>query len=714
MIHRKEIQLGERVLSIETGAIAKQADGSAMVRYGDTVVLVTACAQREPKAVAFTPLTVDYREYTYAAGRIPGGFFKREGRPTEKETLTARQIDRPLRPLFPAGYNFETQVIGFVLSFDPEIDPDVLAVNGAAAALYLSEIPFDTPLGAVRVGRVDGRLIINPTNSEIDKSELSVVVVGSEEGITMVEAGANEVPEAEMLEALRLGHQAIQPICRALRELRAEIGVDKRSVAAAELDPAVLEQARAKIGDQLHAVLTTVLVKRGRGLAVNEVQEALLADVPAEDVELRGNLKKAFSKLKEEILYREVLQHGKRLDGRAFDEIRPISCQVGVLPRTHGSAIFTRGETQALCTVTLGTPSDVQRVDDLEGESHKRFMLHYNFPPFSVGEVKFMRGPSRREIGHGALAERALRAVLPEVEKFPYTVRVVSDILESNGSSSMATVCAGTLALMDAGVPLVRPVSGVAMGLVKQGDRFAVLSDIAGEEDHYGDMDFKVAGTERGITALQMDIKISGVTHEILQQALEQARRGRLSILELMQQAIEAPRVAVSPFAPRLIFLKISQDKIREVIGPGGKTIRSIIERTGVKIDVDDDGKVCIASADEASGRQAEQIILDLVSEAEVGKVYLGKVERVVDFGAFVQILPGTDGLLHISEIANYRVKNVRDELKEGDKILVKVINIDDQGRVRLSRKAVLQDKQAEQAAADPQTTESAPKPLES
>jgi polyribonucleotide nucleotidyltransferase len=699
MIHRKEVTLGARALSIETGALAKQADGSAVVRYGDTVVLVTACAQREPKAVDFTPLTVDYREYTYAAGRIPGGFFKREGRPTEKEILTARQIDRPLRPLFPEGYNFETQVIGFVLSFDPEIDPDVLAVNGAAAALYLSEIPFNTPLGAVRVGRVDGQFIINPTNSELDKSELSVVVVGSEEGITMVEAGANEVTEAVMLEALQRGHQAVRPICRALRELSAEMGIVKRSSAAAELDPAIMEQARAKVGDQLHAVLTTVLVKRGRTLAVKEVQEALLEGVPAEELERRASLKKAFSKLKEEILYREVLQHGKRLDDRAFDQIRSISCQVGVLPRTHGSAIFTRGETQALCTVTLGTPSDVQRVDDLEGESSKRFMLHYNFPPFSVGEVKFMRGPGRREIGHGALAERALRAVLPDIEKFPYTVRVVSDILESNGSSSMATVCAGALALMDAGVPLTRPVSGVAMGLIKQGDKWAVLSDIAGEEDHYGDMDFKVAGTDRGITALQMDIKISGVTHQILEHALEQARRGRLSILDLMRHAIEAPRGAVSQFAPRLIFLKISQDKIRDVIGPGGKTIRSIIERTGVKIDVDDDGKVCIASSDEASGRQAEQIILDLVSEAEVGKVYLGKVERVVDFGAFVQILPGTDGLLHISEIANYRVKNVRDELKEGDKILVKVINIDDQGRVRLSRKAVLQEKLAEQGA---------------
>jgi polyribonucleotide nucleotidyltransferase len=528
------------------------------------------------------------------------------------------------------------------------------------------------------------------------------VVVGSSDAIVMVEAGANEVPEAVMLEALEQGHAAIRPICAALEDLRRELGVIKRAFSPETLPAAVIDEVRQRVGDQLHAVLTTVLVKRARNLAVKEVQEALLAEVPAEEIERRSELKKGFARLKEEILYREILERGKRLDGRAFDQIRPVSCQVGVLPRTHGSAIFTRGETQALCTVTLGTPSDVQRVDDLEGESAKRFMLHYNFPPFSVGEVKPVRGPGRREIGHGALAERALRPVLPDQERFPYTVRVVSDILESNGSSSMATACAGALALMDAGVPLQRPIAGVAMGLVKDGERWAVLSDIAGEEDHYGDMDFKVAGSERGITALQMDIKIGGVTFEILKQGLEQARRGRLWILERMRQALEAPRAAVSPFAPRLIFLKIPTEKIREVIGPGGKTIRSIIERTGVKIDVDDDGKVCIASADEAGGRQAEQIILDLVSEAEVGKVYLGKVERVVEFGAFVQILPGTDGLLHISEIADYRVKNVRDELKEGDKILVKVINIDDQGRVRLSRKAVLQDKLAEQAKNQP------------
>jgi polyribonucleotide nucleotidyltransferase len=694
MKHKVEMPLGRFTLSIETGRLAKQADGAVLVRLGDTVVLATACAQHEPRpGVDFLPLTVDYRENTYAAGKIPGGFFKREGRPNEKEILTSRMIDRPLRPLFPEGWANETQVIGLLLSADMENDSDTLSITGASTALYISDIPFETPIAAVRVGYWDEQCVINPTSTELrTKSQLNLLVAGSEEAIVMVEAGAQEISEAVMVQALSEGHAVIRQIVDLQKQLRTAVGKPKREVARKETDPALREEIERALQEPLLEAMR-LPGKLESYARMKKVRDEYLAQVPEDQAEKRAAVRQVYDGLREKLLRQEILVEGRRLDGRRFDEIRPITCEVGVLPRTHGSAVFTRGETQALVTVTLGTSEDIQRIDTVQEPDHeKRFMLHYNFPPFSVGEVKFLRGPGRREIGHGALAERALREMLPPEEAFPYTVRVVSDILESNGSSSMASICGGTLALMDAGVPLRSPVGGVAMGLVKEGERYAVLSDIAGEEDHYGDMDFKVAGTRTGVTALQMDIKISGLTTELLAEALEQARLGRLHILDRMAEALAEPRADISAYAPRILTIQVPVDKIRDIIGPGGKMIRSIVDRTGCKIDVEDDGRVAIASVDESAARKAIAIIEELTATAELDKTYLGKVVRVVDFGAFVEILPGTDGLLHVSEMAHHRVEDVRSEVNEGDQILVKVVNIDPSGKIRLSRKALLDE----------------------
>jgi polyribonucleotide nucleotidyltransferase len=703
MKQRVELPLGRHSLSIETGHMAKQADGAVVVRLGDTVVLATACAQREPRVgVDFLPLTVDYRENTYAAGKIPGGFFKREGRPNEKEILTSRMIDRPLRPLFPEGYRCETQVIGLLLSADLENDSDTLAIIGASTALCISDIPFETPIGAVRVGLWDGQCVINPSSTELrTKSKLNLLVAGSEDAIVMVESWANEITEAEMVQALSEGHAAIKQIVQLQKQLRQVVGKPKRVFVKKELDAAVVAEVERALAAPLLAAMQ-IKGKLENYAKIKEVRDTYLASIPEDQLEKRATAKAAFEVLRENVFRKEILESRKRLDGRRFDEIRNITSEVGVLPRTHGSALFTRGETQALVTATLGTSEDMQIIDTVQEPDHKkRFMLHYNFPPFSVGEVKFLRGPGRREIGHGALAERALRAMLPSEETWPYTIRIVSDILESNGSSSMASICGGTLALMDAGVPLQAPVAGVAMGLVKEGDSYAILSDIAGEEDHSGDMDFKVAGTRTGISALQMDIKIGGITAEIMAEALEQARKGRLHILDKMAEALSAPRPDISAYAPRILTIRVPVDKIRDIIGPGGKMIRSIVERTGCKIDVEDDGRVSIASVDEAAAKKAVAIIEELTATAELNKTYLGKVVRVVEFGAFVEILPGTDGLLHVSEMAHHHVKDVRSEVKEGDQVLVKVINIDPSGKIRLSRKALIEQAQGGDASGD-------------
>ncbi|MEW5978558.1 MAG: polyribonucleotide nucleotidyltransferase [Acidobacteriota bacterium] len=693
MIHQASMTLGGRELTLETGKLAKQAHGAVQVRFGDTVVLVTACSNKEPRKDAdFFPLTVDYRENYYAAGRIPGGFFKREGKPSEKEVLTSRLIDRPIRPLFPEGFRCETQVIALVLSADGENDPDTISITGASTALFLSDIPFHTPIAAVRVGMVEGQLLINPTSRQLKESKLNLVIAGSEDAIMMVEAGAQEVSEQVMVDALSFGHSEIKRIVALQKELASKLQPVKRTVSFEPPDAKLYDEVSQKVSVDLRDALNTEKYSKIESYEkVDQVKRALVESYPEEDEAMRKEVARIFGQLKERIFRDDMLNKGRRPDGRAFDEIRPITCEVGLLPRTHGSALFTRGETQALVIATLGTSEDAQKIDIMEGESSKRFMLHYNFPPFSVGEVAFLRGPGRREVGHGALAERAILPIVPPEEKFPYTIRIVSDILESNGSSSMASVCGGVLSLMDAGVPIKAPVAGVAMGLVKEGDKYAILTDIAGAEDHYGDMDFKVAGTAEGITALQMDIKIGGITTEIMGQALEQARSGRLFILNKMLEVIPQARASTSRFAPRIYTIKISPDKIRDVIGPGGKVIRSIIDQTGVKIDVSDDGQVKVAAMDEASANKAIQMIKEITAEAEMGKIYLGKVVRLADFGAFVEIFPGTDGLLHISEIAEHRIRDIKDELKEGDQLLVKVIGIDGQ-KIKLSRKAVLRD----------------------
>ena len=688
---RRELKIGSATLSLETGKLAKQSDGAIIIRQGDTMVLVTACRSASAReGIDFLPLTVDYRESAYASGRIPGGFFKREGKPADKETLTCRLIDRPIRPLFPAGWYYETQIIGMLISADAENDSDVLAITGASAALAISTIPFEQTIAAVRVGLVDGQFIVNPTYPQRKTSKIDLVVAGSKSAIMMVESGAEEATEDEMITALETAHAAIKQIVDMIDDLKKEVGKPKTAVAAKTIDAVLRKTVEEKAYGPL-AEAMRIRQKLDNYARVDEVLAEVVAGMPEEE---QPDSSSVLGTLKERILREEILERGQRLDGRRFDEIRPIWTEVGVLPRAHGSCVFTRGETQALVTATLGTDDDAQKIEKVDGESYKRFMLHYNFPPFSVGEVKFLRGPGRREIGHGALAERALAPVMPSQEAFPYTVRVVSDILESNGSSSMASVCGGAMAMMDAGVPLKAPVAGVAMGLVidEQTGKWAVLSDIAGAEDHYGDMDFKVAGTAAGITALQMDIKVGGITMEIMRKALEQARQGRLHILGKMAETLGTSRKDISQHAPRIITIRIPVEKIRDVIGPGGKVIRSIVERTGVKIDVEDDGRINIASSDDVAAQKAISIIQELTATPEQDKVYMGRVERITDFGAFIEVMPGVDGLLHVSEMANYRVANVRDELKEGEMVEVKVINIDPSGKVRLSRKVLLKE----------------------
>ncbi len=689
----ERVEIEGRTLELEVGKVAKQADGACLVRYGETCVLVTACFRKEAReGVDFLPLTVDYREYTYAGGRIPGGWFKREGRPTEKEILTARLIDRPLRPLFPKGYTQETQIVGTVLSADGANDPDVLAINGASAALVVSGAPFDTAVGAVRVGMVGDRMVVNPTHQERAEAQFEIVVVGTEDAVVMVEAGARGVTEALILDAIDLAHREIRKIIAAQRRLQASVGAAKPAWTVPP--PPWPEEFAAGIRARFAATLDAALRVRGKlaqGRAIDEAEAEAVASLPEEErAEREPWVRGIFHEMVKSQFREAVLAGGERLDARAFDEIRKVTCEVGLLPRTHGSALFTRGETQALVTCTLGTSEDVQVIEALEGESQQRFLLHYNFPPFSVGEVKFMRGPGRREIGHGNLARRALTPVMPAQDAFPYTLRVVSDILESNGSSSMATVCGGTLALMDAGVPIAAPVAGVAMGLVSDGTRHAVLTDIAGQEDHYGDMDFKVAGTRNGVTALQMDIKVGGLPREVMERALEQARRGRLQLLDTMEATIAQPRPDISAYAPRIIAMQIDPDKIRDVIGPGGKTIRAICDETGARINIEDDGRVEIATSDEAAAARAVQIIEGLTRQPQIGEVFEGTVKRIEAYGAFVEILPNRDGLLHISELAHERTREVTDVLKLGDKIKVKIIGIDGNDRIKLSHRALL------------------------
>ena len=696
MQQQVEIDLDGKTLTLESGWLAKQANGCVVVRYGDTMVLVSATmAKSEREGIDFFPLTVDYREKTYAAGRIPGGYLKRETRPGDMETLTCRLIDRPIRPMFPKAFRNETQIVCFVVSHDQENSPDVNAISGASAALLVSDIPFEKPVAGVRVGRKDGAFIINPTYEETQASDLSLIMAGTADAIVMVEAGANELSEEVMMNALEYGHGYIKKIVEGQIKLREMIGKEKLVVEVVETDSEltgkVTEAVRPGLADAMR-----IAGKQERSDATAQVKEAMTAQFnPDGDEDLQATLDGIFHDVEKEAMRSMILDEKKRIDGRILNEVRPITCQVGYLPRVHGSSIFTRGETQALVTTTLGTSSDEQRMDNLEFKGTKTFMLHYNFPAFCTGEVKFLSGPGRREIGHGMLAERALSPMLPDKETFPYTIRIVSDILESNGSSSMASVCGGSLSLMDAGVPIKAPVAGIAMGLIKEDDRVAILSDILGTEDHLGDMDFKVAGTRNGITALQMDIKIEGLTPALMATALEQAKEGRLHILDEMAKTLATSRPEMSKYAPRITTIKVPVDKIRDVIGPGGKVIRGIIDRTGVSIDINDDGTVNIASHDEEASKSAIKIIQDLVQEVEVGKTYMGKVKKIMDFGAFVEILPGTDGLVHISQICDRRIQKVRDEIQEGDEIMVKVIDVDRNGKVKLSRKEAMRDEAA-------------------
>jgi polyribonucleotide nucleotidyltransferase len=690
MIHHVELDIRGKNLILETGRMAKLADGAVMARYGDSVVLATAVSSKVARAgVDFLPLTVDFQERAYAAGKIPGGFFKREGRPSEREILSSRLIDRPLRPLFPKGYYFDIQVIASVLSADQGNVTDVLAITASSAALTLSDIPLKQPIAAVRMGRIEGRFVVNPSFSEVEASDLNLVVAGTEDAVMMVEGGANELSEQTMIDAISLAHAEIKKIIATIVNLREQAGKPKRETVQKVSDPALEESIRSK---GLKQIEEGVLIpnKSARQERLSEILEELRNQINTPEADRSQEINEIFHALERNAVRMMILSKGIRADGRGCSDIRPITCEVGFLPRTHGSALFTRGETQSLAVVTLGTAEDEQRIDALEGESTKTFMLHYNFPPFSVGEARPMRGPGRREIGHGALAERALRPVIPSREAFPYTLRIVSDILESNGSSSMATVCGGTLALMDAGVQIKSPVAGIAMGLIKEGGQTVILSDILGLEDHLGDMDFKVTGTRQGVTALQMDMKIPGITDALLRQALEQACAGRLYILDRMQEAIAEPRPDLSSLAPRIFTMHIKKDRIGEVIGPGGKVVRGIVEKTGVKIDIEDDGTILIASADAEAAKQAMDMIGKITEEVEVGKIYKGKVVKIMDFGAFVEILPGTDGLVHISQLAEHRVNRVQDEVKEGDEILVKVLEVDKQGKIRLSRKEVL------------------------
>ena len=706
--HQVSVEIGGRKLTLETGKIAKQANGAIVATYGDTVILNTACMSTKPNDRDFLPLTVDYRENTYSAGKIPGGFFKREGRPTEKEILTSRLIDRPMRPLFPESWRNETQINAMVLSADSDNDPDVIAVTGAAAAAYCSDLPFPTPIAAVRVGLVNGQLVANPTVAEQKTSLINIVVAGSDQAVMMVESGALEVSEETVVEALEFGHAQVKKIVAAIKELHAQLKPKKVEVAPWPFDQSIYNSLKKAYGAELKDALDTEKhPKKESYQLIDELKAKIVETIPEEDEEKLKLTKRAFDKLKEDIFRDEILNAKRRPDGRPFDKIRKITCEVGLLPRVHGSALFTRGETQALATLTLGTKEDQQRLDLLFAQDqHKRFMLHYNFPPFSVGEVKPVRGPGRREIGHGALAERALVSLLPPETEFPYAMRLVSDILESNGSSSMATVCGASLAMMDAGVPLKSPCAGIAMGLVV-GDngKYAVMTDIAGAEDHYGDMDFKVAGTRTGITALQMDIKVGGISIPMMREALAQAKKARLEILDIMDATLSEARTAISAYAPRLFKLSIPTDKIRDLIGPGGKKIKSIIEATGVKIDVHEDGTVHIFATSGSGGDAALQMVRDVTASAEIGKTYLGKVVRLAEFGAFVELFPGTDGLLHISEISEQRIRDVRDELKLGDQVLVKVLSIEG-NKVRLSRKALI--KEAREKAQKKETAASA------
>jgi polyribonucleotide nucleotidyltransferase len=695
MSHSMQIDIHGQPFSIETGKVAKQADGSVVVRFGDTMVLATVVAARTAReGQDFFPLTVEYRERAYAGGRIPGGYFKREGAPTKKETLTCRLIDRPVRPLFPDGFRNEVQIVCLVVSGDPDNDPDVLAMNGASAALCLSGIPFAGPVGAVRVGLVDGQLVANPSTAQQEASQLELVVAGTEEGVLMVEAGAKEVSEDRMLEAIAFGHEQCTRLARMQKELAAKAGkprwaFDPNTGRDLELAARVRSLATPRLAPAL-----AVYEKQARADALGRVFDEVWATLGLDDTK-KGAVRAAFEEAESAEVRRMIVERGIRVDGRKVDQIRPISIEVGYLPRAHGSSLFTRGETQALVSATLGTKADEQKIEALEGESYRHFMLHYNFPPFSVGEVRRFGSPSRRDIGHGALAERAVEAVMPPKEEFPYTVRVVSDIMESNGSSSMASVCGASLALMDAGAPLRSHVAGIAMGLVKEGDRFGILTDIMGSEDHYGDMDFKVAGTEKGVTALQMDIKITGVSVEIMRQALRQAREARMIVLGKMRETLEKARTELSPHAPRFVTIKIRQEKIREIIGPGGKVVRGIQDATGAKIDIEDDGRVTVFSPDSASVQKAVGMIQDICREVELDRIYLGKVKKIVEFGAFVEVIPNTEGLLHISQIAESRIRTVQDVLSEGDEVLVKVIEVDGNGKMRLSRKMALRDQPA-------------------
>ena len=691
MVTRVERQVGANTLTFETGRIAKQAGGAVLVTYGDTVVLVTATASPDfNPEVDFLPLTVEYQERFYAVGRIPGSFFRREiGRPTEKETLTCRFIDRPLRPLFPEGWRHETQVIAQVMSMDQENDPDILAISAASAALSISPIPFNGPIAGVRVGYIDGEYVLNPTHSQLEDSRLNLIVAGSRNAVVMVEGGADGLGEEVILDAIFFGHEGLQPILDMQEEMISSCGKEKMAYEKPEIDPALREKVAAIAADGI-AEAITIADKQERGRKVSETRKKVveaMADSGASEKEVKNLFKEALK----HAMRRMIVEEGRRIDGRAMNEVRPISCEVGLLPRAHGSALFTRGETQAIVTATLGSGEDEQRVESLYGMSFRKFMLHYNFPPYCVGEVRFMRGPSRRDIGHGALATRAVEAVLPDNGSFPYTLRVVSEVTESNGSSSMATVCGASLSLMDAGVPIKAPVSGVAMGLIQEGDKTIVLTDILGDEDHLGDMDFKVTGTDKGVTALQMDIKIEGVDRGIMARALAQAREARLHILEEMKKALAAPRTELSAYAPKILTISINPDKIRDLIGPGGKVIRALSADYGVKIDVEDNGTVQVFAPDTEVAHQVEKEIKGITADPEVGMIYNGKVVRIMDYGAFVEILPGVDGLVHISELDNRRVDKVTDILNEGEEVRVKVLDIDQRGKIRLSRKAAME-----------------------
>jgi polyribonucleotide nucleotidyltransferase len=692
MYRKLEIEFGGRTLSLETGRLAKQAHGAVLAQYGDTIVLATVVsAYKSREKIDFLPLTVDYQERTFAAGKIPGGFFKREGRPSEKEILTSRLIDRSMRPLFPKGYDKETQIVVTVLSADRDNDPDMLSLIAASAALEVSDIPHNGPVAAVRMGRIDGKLVVNPKVTEFENSDISMVVAAKPDSIMMLEGGAEIVDEEAILEALFTAHEEMRPVFELQEELRRLAGKPKRDFKPKEYDPELLSAVKDRMAADLEAALK-IAGKKERSSALYDLSDRVVEELGARFPARANELAEACDKILRDRVRRVILEQDRRIDDRSSTEIRPLSALVQMLPRTHGSALFQRGETQALATVTLGTSSDEQKIDALLGERYKKFMLHYNFPPFSTGEVKFLRGPSRREIGHGALAERALAPVLPPEEDFPYTIRVVSEVLESNGSSSMATVCGGSLALFDAGVPVKAAVAGIAMGLVKEGEQVRVLTDILGDEDHLGDMDFKVAGTSEGITAIQMDNKVGGVTRDVMRQALHQARDARLFILGVMQEALEKPRKEVSSYAPRIVTLHIKPDKIRDVIGPGGKVIRGLVEETGCKIDIEDDGTVLIASSDGHAMEKAIAAIQAITAEPEVGRIYHGKVRKIVEFGAFVEIMPGTDGLLHISQLSKDRVRRVEDVLHEGDEIMVKVLDVDRSGKIRLSLREAQQE----------------------